>query len=275
MNENKNSFFIVRLFRGEYSLPRSYWLFCAIPVGLFGKLISLIRDVNFFTYSYFILVAYHLIAVIGVWRSANKYEGWKVWPFLAKFVCILAFLTNLSWAFFFLSLTDDSFVTNIFKNNSYLEISQFFENSDKVNAGNEYSDNEKIVKSFDECVVFYAQNSTLKALELAEVKCDEMFPVVDLEEYYHPDMFDYRWYCDFWNTYLILENIRTEIPITGCTGTIRFAESANNTDSKHVDVFFSFSSGNNTSSIMTLEDTSLFQYLDIKKIHYRGRSTIN
>lgn len=275
MNDNKSSFFLVRLFRGGYSLPKSYWLFCAIPVGLFGKIISLIRDVNFFAYLYSILVAYHLIAVIGVWRSANKYEGWVGWAFLAKLVCILAILTNISWAFFFISLTDDSFAQIFFKNYVNIEDTRLFKESNNINSEVNRLDDKEVVKSFDECVIFYAQNATLKALDLAEAKCNEMFPIVDLEEYYHPDMFDYSWYCDFWNTYLILENIRTEIPMTGCTGTIRFAESSNKTDPKHIDVFFSFSSGNNTSSFMTLEDTSLFQYLDIKKIHYKGRSARN
>ena len=85
---------ILRLWRGEVSLVKAFWgyLFLGNVVFSIPLLVILIRFEKtgqpahpLFTGSIFILsVFYFTVACVGVWRSASKYQGRKVWGILAK-----------------------------------------------------------------------------------------------------------------------------------------------------------------------------------------------
>ena len=276
MNEFKNSsFFLSRLFKGEYSLPKAYWLFCVIPSvvlgNVLGRIILLIGGLDLFISFFLVLVGYFLIAFIGTWRSANKYAGWKVWSFLAKVACILGFLSNLFYSLYFISLVNNEWAS---LNPLYesVESDKYSEHVENNVVSNDRSRISKTIKSFDECLIVYADNTSVEALEKSEIICNELFPIVDMEKNFEADMFDFNWYTDFWNVFIVIKNVRTHFPINGCTATIRGSNSEGGPIFAPIDVFFSFSDKNNTSSIMTIEDTSLFHYIEIKKIHYKGRS---
>lgn len=61
-------------------------------ISLAAKLIIILQGIIFFVYS--------TIATIGVWRSANKYEGKKFWKYLAKILIIYAFYSYIQNALF-------------------------------------------------------------------------------------------------------------------------------------------------------------------------------
>jgi hypothetical protein len=115
--------FISRLYKGEYSLAKSYWLFGnVIPAILFmiifglifltsndplGKLVnqdfvpeSLMVSIVVLILSLITLV-YIFISVIGIWRSAQKYNGKKIWSLLAKITIIIGGLLNIKSFFKF------------------------------------------------------------------------------------------------------------------------------------------------------------------------------
>ena len=91
--------FVTNLYRGNYSLATTFWLF-----GLLGSIIVAIATILVISNSIFdkihealapldlimyfgarILHPAYLIALtFGLWRSANKYEGPSIWVFLAK-----------------------------------------------------------------------------------------------------------------------------------------------------------------------------------------------
>ena len=119
--------FIKKLWKGEYSLGITFWVFfVAIPMG-FSMLIVIVLMVLMFStesmmteiptpesmrasmetflkvFKVHILVsmAYYPICCVGLWRSANNYEGPSHWRILAK---IIAVITLISLPFQFLNI---------------------------------------------------------------------------------------------------------------------------------------------------------------------------
>lgn len=99
--------FFYNLRMGNYSLARTFWLYGYLVFFLNEILIRivLLPDLVFAiakNYGYGGLVIYALFIIfelfiifyginvyLGVWRAAEKYRGWKIWKYLAKFAVIL------------------------------------------------------------------------------------------------------------------------------------------------------------------------------------------
>ena len=111
-----------KLIKGQFPLKKTFWLYGNIypffisliiiltllyfqenikdsivqqkfmNISLAAKLIIILQGIIFFVYS--------TIATIGVWRSANKYEGKKFWKYLAKILIIYAFYSYIQNALF-------------------------------------------------------------------------------------------------------------------------------------------------------------------------------
>jgi len=91
--------FLSKLWFGEYSLIKTYWLCCVfIPILLSIpiKLLSLSSNSNYLIlFFYLCLVStYSFIALIGLWRSSNLYVGNIVWSLLAKLTVIIGFIAQ-------------------------------------------------------------------------------------------------------------------------------------------------------------------------------------
>jgi hypothetical protein len=82
---------LLRLWRGQLSLPVSYWVF-----GVLGRLIwviaiDLLRPnarIETFLLSAG-MIGYSIVVYVGIWRAADRYTGRKEWAFLAKCVVVL------------------------------------------------------------------------------------------------------------------------------------------------------------------------------------------
>jgi|TARA_B110000285_G_C14712948_1_gene418645 hypothetical protein len=61
-------------------------------ISFAAKIIIMLQGVIFFLYS--------SIATVGVWRSADKYEGKKFWKYLAKISILYAFYSYIQNALF-------------------------------------------------------------------------------------------------------------------------------------------------------------------------------
>lgn len=87
---------ISKLWRGDYSLPITYWVFGVIGnigLGIPMNLVSADGNPLLF-YSLLTLVfIYSIVVAVGIWRSATKYQGLSLWKYLAKFVAILSFIS--------------------------------------------------------------------------------------------------------------------------------------------------------------------------------------
>ena len=114
---------ILKLYKGEYSLGKSYWLFGNIvPAVLFLIIFGLIFltssdplqkliNQDFVPESFFVSIlvlilslltlAYIIVSVICIWRSAQNYNGKKIWSILAKVTIIIGGLLNIKSFFKF------------------------------------------------------------------------------------------------------------------------------------------------------------------------------
>ena len=96
--------FINKLWLGEFSLAKTYWLFYVIVWGLFSLPIRWFSATterlqaeyaNIAMISLCLFVAYGSIALVGLWRSASKYQGSKLWSVLAKIIVCIGVLIQI------------------------------------------------------------------------------------------------------------------------------------------------------------------------------------
>jgi hypothetical protein len=98
--------FVKELWRGNASLPFSYWVVAVIGNALFAIADRILDGAGYYNYITeeklifiwaFIIIstAYFLFTVVCVWRSATKYEGKPVWAILAKIAMVLGTLKTL------------------------------------------------------------------------------------------------------------------------------------------------------------------------------------
>jgi hypothetical protein len=87
---------VLKLWRGEYSLPVTYWVFGVIGNIALGIPLNLMSpDGNQILFYSFLALAfvYSIVVAVGIWRSASKYQGLALWKYLAKFIAILSFIS--------------------------------------------------------------------------------------------------------------------------------------------------------------------------------------
>jgi len=89
--------FLSKLWFGEYSLLKTYWLFALfiplllrIPIKLWDKN----NDSNLLIlFLYLCLIStYSFISLIGLWRSSDSYKGNTLWCWFAKLTVIIGFI---------------------------------------------------------------------------------------------------------------------------------------------------------------------------------------
>jgi hypothetical protein len=94
--KSAGSFFLERLFKGDYGLAKTFWVY-AVCLSLLFKL--LIVAVAVYLHSRPIALAlmvpyypYRFIALSGAWHAADKYDGRDVWAVLAKTAVVIGWL---------------------------------------------------------------------------------------------------------------------------------------------------------------------------------------
>jgi hypothetical protein len=92
-----------RLWQGKLPLPQAFWTW-AVAGGLvvngltsvlFLVLIMTDRVVAAFFVGYALSVPYNIVVTVGVWRSAERYDGERRWADLARIVTVVG-MTLLS-----------------------------------------------------------------------------------------------------------------------------------------------------------------------------------
>lgn len=87
--------FFKKLYNGEYSLARTYWLYNVLVnvlVGILDNVLTVTGDLILSLILLVFTVVYNFICLVGVWRAASKYTGFALWAILAKIVVVLNFI---------------------------------------------------------------------------------------------------------------------------------------------------------------------------------------
>ncbi len=85
---------LIKLWRGELPLFNAFWDFAVIGAVIVNGLTSVLffvllmndRPWTAFVAGYAISVPYNLVAAVGVWRSAGRYQGDPKWATAARIV---------------------------------------------------------------------------------------------------------------------------------------------------------------------------------------------
>ena len=82
-----------QLIKGDIPLGRVFWIYNITPsvIVQFSLPLLLIRP-NIALVMLAIATAYLFVLTIGIWRSADKYDGPSIWAISAKVVCVASFL---------------------------------------------------------------------------------------------------------------------------------------------------------------------------------------
>lgn len=87
---------LCRLWRGDLPLPQAFWNWAVAG----GIVVNLLTSVSFLVLimndlivaalivGYALSVPYNIVATVGVWRSAGRYEGERRWADLARLVTV-------------------------------------------------------------------------------------------------------------------------------------------------------------------------------------------
>ena len=88
-----------KLWHGEHTLRRTFWLYFIVGQWAFMLLLMLISLPVFLLFRQSLLpvmgvfalliLGYLFMAMVGVWRSAKRYDGSLAWALLAKLVMVL------------------------------------------------------------------------------------------------------------------------------------------------------------------------------------------
>lgn len=93
--ENAVSNFIANLWKGDFGLAMTYWVY-----GVLGGIVWAVgiltlnaeRESDLEKVIFFLMGTYYFIIYVGIWQAANKFTGSKVWAVLAKFVVVIVVL---------------------------------------------------------------------------------------------------------------------------------------------------------------------------------------
>jgi hypothetical protein len=100
--------YVARLWRGEVSLPITYWLWGFLGNALTRILIVIVllatnASVALSIGLAVLYLAYCAFIIVAIWRSAGRYTGRRIWRDLARFSLALLLITWLADRLFWLT----------------------------------------------------------------------------------------------------------------------------------------------------------------------------
>lgn len=79
--------FLNQLLSGDFGLARTFWIYGVLFEILFALVISVLPFVGLLN------IAWTVVVLIGTWRAANRYEGWRGWAMLARISVVLTWIS--------------------------------------------------------------------------------------------------------------------------------------------------------------------------------------
>jgi hypothetical protein len=86
-----------RLWRGELPLAEAFWGWAVLgaifvnlgTTALFLALVSAGHALAAWFVGYALSIPYNVLALVGVWRSADRFEGAEIWAHVARSVALI------------------------------------------------------------------------------------------------------------------------------------------------------------------------------------------
>ncbi|WP_295882319.1 serine/threonine-protein kinase [uncultured Thiohalocapsa sp.] len=80
--------FFPRLWRGDFGLAKTFWLYLVLVSVLVGFALNLVESLPVLLLVLLLFTAYRVVALVGTWRAADRFTGSKVWGVLSKLVVV-------------------------------------------------------------------------------------------------------------------------------------------------------------------------------------------
>ena len=84
--------FFRKLSNGDFGLAKTYWLYGVLVAFVLGFGMKAVSSIGLLIILMLIHSAYHILILIGTWRAATKYQGWKIWAVLGKIAVVLGII---------------------------------------------------------------------------------------------------------------------------------------------------------------------------------------
>jgi hypothetical protein len=90
--------FFSKLASGDFGLAKTYWLYGVLAGLIVNAVTRAIPSVGILAVVLAVTIVYQVLALLGIWRAADRYQGRKVWAILAKIATVLGWLGVLTSA---------------------------------------------------------------------------------------------------------------------------------------------------------------------------------
>ena len=91
---------VARLWRGEFSLPMSYWVWGVLGNRVSGLAVNLVASSTDSPGPTLavgaVSIVYFVIVTVGIWRSSSRYPGRRLWRDLARVSVALALVWTIA-----------------------------------------------------------------------------------------------------------------------------------------------------------------------------------
>ena len=81
--------FIKQLIDGDFGLAKTYWLYFVLGSNLLWLLLMFpisSSSLGLIVVSMLAVISYDIVVLTGIWNSASRYTGSKIWSVLAKII---------------------------------------------------------------------------------------------------------------------------------------------------------------------------------------------
>jgi hypothetical protein len=92
MSQELDKSFFIRLKDGDFGLAKTYWLYGVVVNLILSIPTYLVSNLSLLILFTIIGLIYGVLVLIGIWNSASRYEGLKLWAILARLATILGFI---------------------------------------------------------------------------------------------------------------------------------------------------------------------------------------
>ena len=93
--ESGNKGLFSRLANGDYGLAKTYWLYGVVIGVALNMVLRVVTSLGMLAVAIVLVTIYQAMVLLGTWRAASRYQGWKGWAILAKIATVLGWLSVL------------------------------------------------------------------------------------------------------------------------------------------------------------------------------------
>ena len=94
--ESGNKGFFSRLTSGDFGLAKTYWLYGVVISVAINMALKVVTSLGVLAVAIVLVIIYQAMVLLGIWRAASRYQGWKGWAILAKIATVLGWLSVLA-----------------------------------------------------------------------------------------------------------------------------------------------------------------------------------